>query len=313
MMNKGKLGLVVGFLASAAIAQAEPIDDETCSQVFGQLANFAQVALVEPPVLARATGDDRCDIQNLGFKSELIPAMVFEAASLSINSDELADIATNGRLPGSFSINMDGLVNYVEVGHPMIDYLARTKSARKPMTLEVSFVEDSRAETLRIERARIDLGHGNRVSVTGLISGFALDGTERAWVKSFATAKVEEVSVTLDFNGMFEDYLLAPLLASVSPQVSQSPEAVFDLARQGWIDYAQNLPAPRFSPRSREALILFLQSLPHPTGRLNVDVRFHNGFGLQEAQDLGARQLSDPFSTHLAAATYEVDFDQKAP
>lgn len=174
-------------------------------------------------------------------------------------------------------ITLSGLRLVPSTGLPEFDY-AYMAQARANEAIDAVFLATYQDGRLSLERLEIDFPGDNRIEARLELTEIDPD-PRRA-----AEARLASLNVAIQSNGLFENYALNAVAASLL-RGSQDPEADVEAYKGQGIAALQSLPLPE---ASTEALTRLIADMPNPTGWLRLSLEPEGGVALADlAQPFG--------------------------
>lgn len=210
---------------------------------------------------------DGCVVKNGKLAAPRYGFWIFDSAQLSgvyaAGSDPYPAIPSRG------SFRVDG-VRFMFGTMPGSDYLSKVQEA--PLTLQLSYYWDGGTKRLKIDHAVVFSDQLGMFSLSAsLLLGF--DPTlARLAEPQERPAAVEEVSLKLDNIGLFEMYVMGPVVSSVGYDVD--PEPVIETWKDHHIKMLDLVPAGIPPASTADAMKRFIADVPHPKGVAELSLRF---------------------------------------
>jgi hypothetical protein len=162
---------------------------------------------------------------------------------------------------------------------PAMNYLMDVQGAQAGIDLDLVLTYDAGARRLVMERLALDFPGDNAINLSAEL--VRLDLTSAAGLQlSVGQAGITRLNLDISSHGLFENYVVLPLgLPLLNMAGPGEPEAVV----AGLIADARGtiaaLPDTLMDANSRAALDLLLADMPHPWGKLTLDIAVPAGFG----------------------------------
>ncbi|SIN82647.1 hypothetical protein [Vannielia litorea] len=167
---------------------------------------------------------------------------------------------------------------------------------------------DREAKALVLEEASADFPWDNGVRLSARVEG--IDLTDRVSTERSAPfAGVTALELELVTHGLFESVFMLPI-GPLLLEGAEEPEARVAELKQAARAVVAGLPEVLLDEASREAALALLEDLPHPVGRLLVQVAAEPGLGMAQAGPLalGAAATPEGLAAVLAGVSVAVDY-----
>lgn len=263
-------------LLAAAPAQAEA--NRNCQALLDRV-----VAQIKGPTLsARYSGTEGewCVYRNLRLETpSRDPDWAADSLRLRANAPLWAVMMGEPASGGSFdaAVKVEGLRFFAKTGMANFDYLFQLQSMSNRTAVDLALTWDTGAKELRLTRLKVDFPGDNALSATARIGNVDLssDGAAQMAVTGFA---VQEATLDITSNGLFESTFLLPLGMMILPEEGDMTAATEALRAQGLAGVAA-LPDTAFSADTKAALSHLIAEMPNPAGTLALAFRAKGGFG----------------------------------
>ena len=268
---------ILGFaLLALAPAQAEAKGD--CQALLDRM-----IAQIKGPTLsARYSGSEGewCVYRNLRLATGgHNPDFAADTLRLRANAPLWAVMMGEGASSDSLdaAVKIEGLRFFAKTGMANYDYLFQLQSMSNRTKVDLALNWDAGAKELRLTQLEVDFPGDNALSATARIGNVDLssDGAAQMAVTGFA---VQEATVDITSNGLFESVLLLPLGTMLLPQDGDMAAAAEALRAQA-LGGVADLPDASFSPDTKTALSQVIGEMPNPAGKLALNFQAPGGFG----------------------------------
>lgn len=273
MRRASALGLA---LLAASPAQAEVNRD--CQALLDRMV----VQIKGPTLSARYSGSegDWCVYRNLRLATpDQNPDFAADTLRLRANAPLWAVMMGEPASGDSFdaAVKIEGLRFFAKTGMANFDYLFQLQSVSNRTSVDLALNWDASAKELRLTQLEMDFPGDNALSATARIGNvdLASNGAAQMAVTGFA---VQEATLNITSNGLFESVLLMPLGMMLLPQEGDMIAAAEALRAQGLAGVAA-LPDAAFSADTKAALSQLIDQMPNPAGTLALEFQANGGFG----------------------------------
>lgn len=236
------------------------------------------------------------------------PYPVSQVDSIEWRGDGLAEFADTGATPVSFEVRIRGLRVFAQIGDPAMDYVYRTQSASNSIDLDALFTWDPKTNRFELARVFVDFPQENSIKFSAVIDNVDMS-TPRGTSVNPAVISLKKLSLEIESNGLFEYYAL-PVLAPIVLGRSEQVELEVLAMKAKALALVASLDTQVFSVETKRALSTLITDLPLPHGTFRLDIRFENGFGLQEAKSTGERSLDDPSAALPDGITVTAEYER---
>lgn len=261
-----RLILPLLLAASPAFAQ-DRMDMETCQG--GWNAVMTQLAPdLEVPVTT-VSDDGWCVVLDLVVPIDRGSSAIIE--TVKWRAGDMDRVFEEGLPPRSFEMAAEGLSILPQTGDPIFDYLFGLQSRQSAYDFGITLRWDGVQNAILLDEAYFDFYPGNTISATGRMDG--VDLTDLAAIqRSAGTAGLRDLSMVVEFDGWFESIIALPLGTSLLSDRDTAPEVQVEALRRQAVEFASQIPDGLMPEPSRDALVEFLTSLPHPRGKAQVQL-----------------------------------------
>lgn|GEM_PF-1823800 len=175
------------------------------------------------------------------------------------------------------AVKIEGLRFFAKTGMANYDYLFQLQSMSDQTAVDLALMWDASAKELRLTRLEVDFPGDNALSATARIGNVDLssDGAAQMAVTGFA---VQEATLGVTSNGLFESVFLLPMGMMLMPQEGDMTVAAEAVRAQGLAGVAA-LPDTAFSTQTKAALSQLIAEMPNPAGTLALKFQANGGFG----------------------------------
>ncbi len=260
-----KIAMALCFFAPASAVQAQLLTSVECSAVQERVIALLDaeygVGVTRSPSSASAGNMQGCIITDLDIYVQPLD-VVFRAEQLVFFGNGLMDWQRSDVvLPYTVDARLEGLALSPQRTPPSdLAWLAGLNA--ESISLSATWQED--IQRLQISPLRIDMGDQNIVSLS-------LDGRGAGWQPSdmpLADFSVTDLSLDVQFNGLFEQAILPPIVQNGNDMSTSSMEFLAAMAD----GLMANAPPSLLSTNARTAIVDFLRTLPTPRGILGLSL-----------------------------------------
>jgi hypothetical protein len=187
-----------------------------------------------------------------------------------------------GQPPTTLDIQLRDLRVTPRTTDARLDYLLGLQGARSGIFVDIAAQYDPATRVLKLDRFDIDLPGNNAIGMTAQIDRLDLTSTSGLQM-SVGTAGLTSLGLTATSNGLFETYLVLPLGNALLPEIPETIDHAFYTASIIADTRATiaSLPDTLIDAPSRGALDAVLAEMPHPWGKLTLQMQAPAGFGTQ--------------------------------
>lgn len=227
------------------------------------------------PGIVREGADGACRID--GVDIYLGPSVVIETDRIMWTARDPDRFVVDGLPPAALTLNVSGISIVPDFGDKALSYLSRIQNRGRTIDL-VFDAEWSEADRhLSLNALNLTFPEEDYVHFSAEIEG--VDLSNRNTIQMSAGSMAITRSVTdIRSTRLFQDYLLQPLgleLLFRSDDPEARVEELKDIARNRISDVPPDiLPVP-----SKEALLVLLDQMPAPSGRLRIEKTADPGIG----------------------------------
>ncbi|WP_374832758.1 hypothetical protein [Paenochrobactrum pullorum] len=268
------------FMLSLTVTSvfAQATTDGVDKAKFSQCEEFLKNVNVLKPRKDNAVRDipEGCIISNSIYDSSSFMDWSIERAIVEFDrfQDYLSDTPDLNKAPPQWGrIAVDGIRMILQSGNHMSNYI--TSIQQWPMDVSASYRFNPESGFLHIQNAEISSTKLGKASISAEINLPA--GSSVASLIAHPTATLSHLRIRLDNQGIWESFAL-PVLANYAalPSESEERDLEADIARLR--DLASKaiemLPDSQINASSRQALLKFIQDMPHPAGFFAMDLQF---------------------------------------
>jgi len=254
------------MLAGPAVAQ-ERMTDTQCTQTANGIASMIDLD-VELPLLT-INDEGWCVALDVQIPLSGVAQVFME--TVEWRASDIDRFLEQGLPPRAFELKIDGISTAASSGDPVFDYLIRVQSSQSSLDLGLSARWDGVQNAILLDDAYIQFDDTNRIEAAGRVDG--VDLTDFSTIQTnLGTAGLRNLTVKSTFDGWFEGFgamILGPLvLQSGDVPPEDQVIALQDLAAA----QIETLPDEFMSAPSRMALTEFLNTLPNPQGRAQMQI-----------------------------------------
>jgi len=219
---------------------------------------------------------DGCVVSNGIYQAMSIMGWTVERAVLEVDRlqdylSEAPDLSKTAPQWGRLAV--DGVRMTLQSGNKVSDYI--TSIQQWPMDFAASYRFNPESGYLHIQNAEISSIKMGKASVSAEIN-LPVDSSVASLTVN-PTATLSHLRLRLDNQGLWESVAL-PVLANYAALPSETGESdpEIDIARLRDIvsKSVEAMPDKQIDATSRQALLRFVQDMPHPTGFFTMDVHF---------------------------------------
>ena len=226
-----------------------------------------------------------CVISNGAIATSTYQTWAFDRAE--IKTDDFAGLAGGGnrKIPAWGLLSLEGVRFRIRSGNSVVNYINRLQ--QWPMDLDMSYHWDPQAGRLELDEARLSSVKAGLVALSG---DFVLDGNVNAGaIPDPANVGVSRLRFRLDNQGLFEALAGPALSAYLAAQIGQDADLDAEVERLKALAVKSIGATPETvaDGASRQALIRFVEDLPHPTGFFSVEVEFPKPLKLSDLSNAG--------------------------
>ena len=301
--------LIWGMIASSATWAEEQSasSDADCQNSFEYMR---QLARLDASPYKAVYNDGWCEIRDLQIEPiieiELIRWQI--SGWKQISPLELPD-ALNLQISGIrfFMYRMSGIGRNID---PLMEYILKVSAMADPKAnvvldfTRVGMGTSSAGHDYIVNKFKFELSPANSISFNGQLRNVNLaevmDSVFEVTAISIDRAELEIVS-----HGVFERNVF-PALANELLLYTSDPEAEFAMLKERTITLIQQSD-DFFDASSQDALVRLIADMPHPKGRLRIEMFPENGFSLV---NLGRITQADDLGDVLGEANLSFSYDQ---
>ena len=266
--------LIPFLLAAPAFAQsAPPMSTSDCRDSFALLTAATQAA----PTFSRAPSlksDGWCAASGVSINTD---------STVEVRAQELRwriggfDRLQAGLPPTAISLTASGVRYVPRVDDAVMNYLFDVQFDQNDMMIDVDAFWDQSKNTVSLARARVVFDDDNSVSASGLVRDIDLSDLTTLQL-SVGQLAVTDVSLTVQSNGLFENFLAMPLGMAVLDG-SEDPQADVDKMKSSGQQILADIPNDILDENSATALGAVIADMPHPSGTLSLHLQSEQGLG----------------------------------
>jgi hypothetical protein len=208
-------------------------------------------------------------------KGDFIPD--YSAKSLKWKGKGLSGLYAFDAAPESLQIDLDDFRILTKTPDPVMTYLMRAQSLRGTIDLDLSADWNAKTKILEIKELQFDFPGENEIALQATIQGVDLSGRS-ATVGSATSFAITDLTLELETNGLFETYLLFPLL-STALSGSDQPETQMARLKSDITATIATLPDTTFNADTKTALGQAIDQMPNPSGTLTLQMAAPKGIG----------------------------------
>ncbi|MCU0802404.1 MAG: hypothetical protein MUD11_11625 [Rhodobacteraceae bacterium] len=267
------------FMAFATPAVAQDLTTDQCNALLQAVPPaLAAIDVDTAPIPSATAAAGWCEIDSWEYRPDAAYAPGFRVATLRFRGDGLPD-ALSGAPPSRLEVQARDMLVRVYTEDPAMNYLMDVQGAQAGIDLDLVLTYDAGARRLVMERLALDFPGDNAINLSAEL--VRLDLTSAAGLQlSVGQAGITRLNLDISSHGLFENYVVLPLgLPLLNMAGPGEPEAVV----AGLIADARGtiaaLPDTLMDANSRAALDLLLADMPHPWGKLTLDIAVPAGFG----------------------------------
>jgi hypothetical protein len=284
--------LAATLILAASPALAEPMTTATCQDVWSMVEQA-----IGQPVQAGApslTGTG-CVIRDIELEPEGEYGAGIKVKSVRFSGGGLSP--TDGWLPlSALNLSLDDVRFSPRTPNATMTWLLEQQnvSAGTNLTLDAASVDG--AWTIRSLHA--DFPGNNQIDLTAKANGLDLSSRTQM-ISSLGWARLTHLDLTFEMEGFFEAYLLMPLGAALLEGADSPDQRVSELKSEA-ATLIDLLPESSVDGASKSALKDIIADLPHPKGRLELEVVSKQGFGAPNLMSVALNGVGDDPAKTLA-------------
>ena len=266
----------LAFVICALPAQAQTADPmriADCLQTDRALEAVADRAFARKGNI-RLDAEGWCLAENVSL--DVDSNVTLEVASLRWRVSGM-DRALQGLPPTALSIMAEGVRSAPQTGDPVIDYLMDLQQSTGNITATFDAGWSAESLVLRLNRAEIRFSEDDHIALRGLVTDIDLSDESKIYT-SLGQARLTDLTVDIETNGMFENYF-AMALGTLLLHGAEDPEAEVENLKAQALQVVSDLPEANFDAASIAALRQILRDMPRPRGFLRVRLQSGDGLG----------------------------------
>ena len=272
---KYKMPLIILFIAAMLIWSCDPntaqgkdqptMNDEACD---AKLRSLMSKALT--PESKFETAANICTITHLRFQKTA-------QISWSVDRLRIAKSSPSTVLGDALRAEAHGIRFSSEIGDARASYIINAQ--QRPFDARVDYVVDRRSGQLRLNDLTIESPSLGKATIS-LVADIKVTANDA--FPDISKIAIRTIHITLENKFIFESMILPTWVNAVG---HEDPETA--IPKQLAIDEIQiaKLPASVIDPKGRDALIRFLKDMPHPVGRLDLNLVFAQPLKLKASAD----------------------------
>ncbi|MGI3187161.1 hypothetical protein [Nioella aestuarii] len=292
-MKRIILAALTGLALSAPVHAQ--MTESSCAVSWGMIST----PLGLPPNLAAAQLENgACVARDLEIVTGRLRILVDD---LRWQVEGLEALLVSGALLNRVELSAGGVYVLAATGMPDFDYVMEAQ-ARAGEGISVDLLATHADGEVMLDRLHVDFPGENAIDATLQLTDVDPRAPDQAVIRA---ARLEVLT-----RGLFETYALMPL-ANLLLGSSDEPEAEVARLQAETIAAIETLPEPLFDRSTRAALVMLVQDMPNPAGRVIFELQAENGLPVvqltEDAGMLGRLPASDPLSA-LAGAELRVSY-----
>ena len=303
-------GLLIAFILSAATSAMaqERMTDPECEGVFDALRG--EFPLTERAEVSVFVSDDGwCEVTGLEVETSSQTAAAVE--KVRWRASDIERFLDEGLLPRALELDVIGFRSVYISGDPLQDYLFDLQRSDTGLNFGVSARWDGIQNALFVENAYADLGPAGEIEMSARINDVDLTDTASLQL-SAGTAAVQDVLITAEFDGWFEQYVAQTLGYILLNGATASPAE--DVARlQGQaVALIEMVPDTTMPEQSKDFLSEFVMALPRPRGTLRLQFSADPAFGMARLLQFAASGVQGGLEPVMEGVTLLATWTQRS-
>ena len=298
--------LLSAFTGWPDLAPAGP-DVSTCAALWARAVGVLETESVNKTSIT-ATGPsvegEDCVLRDL--RVSWGRTMDFRLRALAFRGDGFARFLSDGLPPTALVLRAEGMRRVPKMSDPVMRYLIEERFALHGVDAALSLHWREETGELVLDRLFLDFPGENAIEVSALADGISLISLE-SLLQSEATFGLRKVSATIALHGLFEDYVLLPV-GSLLLERAENPAAKVAMLKAEALAAIDAFPDAIFPAATRDALKALIQDMPHPQGKLHVEMTAEPSLGPERGLS-SATLLKTDAMTHLWPLLEGVRFD----
>ena len=295
--------LLPAALALSSAVAAQP-DSASCRAIWALVVESLPTARLSSEETPYLDGDGQCRLEDitLGLDDN---QSALGVRSLRWSGAGLGAL-TAGSLPEHLSIEARGIFVWpLMPTAPALEYAMKVRARSNGPGMSVALDVERSAVPGEVQLSfDFDYPPGNRITIVSGVEGFVAENLTDL-PQSVGGMRLKELDVVIETDGMFEQ-LFALSLGYPLIQDSNDPEARVEELKAESTALLGDLTGEFLTEDSRDALIVVVESMPHPRGTLELAYRSGPGFGAVRL--LGApRILGDDLDAEAVDALFAGD------
>lgn len=203
-----------------------------------------------------------------------------------------------GKFPGDLQLRVKGLQRVMHTGTAPIDYLFAAQARLGAIDGSASLYWVPDTKTLTVSSLDLDFPGKNTLSLKGRITNVDPVAV-RATGQTPTGFALTDAELDVTTHGLFEEYLLPPLVNAALPKGAADVERV----RKQVLELLADLPDAAVPSGTKDALNRLIDELPNPSGTLVAQFRSEPGFGSDRLAPLEGMAM--PMSAEGLAPLFE--------
>lgn len=211
--------------------------------------------------------------------------------------------------PTALSVDLTGVRVVPQIDDPVMDYLFDVQAGIRGIDAALDIHWDAADRQIVVSNLSADFGYDNGFELSATVSDVDLSDAEAVQL-SAGRAGLTALDLTVRSDWLFQGYVAMPL-GNVLLAGSVDPAAdVADLKAQGTALIGM-IPARILDPASADALRDLIADMPHPAGKLDLELRSAAGIGSAAffAMALsGPPESFDELGAYFGDLTIKIDY-----
>lgn len=291
----------LGVIAAALLALPTGLQAANCTSQWTAINDLlVRTGRFETPLpgIVREGADGSCRIDGVDIPVD--QRLRIAADRVQWTGTNMDRFVSDGLPPTALTLSVEGITINPDLGDRTLSYLNRIQNRGR--TIDLLFDADWSATDRRLSLNALNLSfpEDDHVHFNAEIDGVDLT-TRNTIVMSAGSMAITRAVTDIRSTRLFQDYLLQPLGFSLLYR-SDDPEArvaeLKDMAR----GYIAMVPQDILPQSSQAALLMLLEEMPDPSGRLIIEKTATPGIGPARFATLAMRRGGIKDSTQIFAA-----------
>lgn len=273
--------IVLALLGLGATALPALADDTQvyCKGVWDKLNTLLTDSRALPQAMETAAAPSRqgADCVLTGIRIAAPPSGEVHLRRIAWRGAGFDRFTGQGLPPERLLIRAEGVRFVPQINDKVMQYLLEEQSAPSGVDVTLSLRWEPDTREFRVELFDADFPGENTVQLRAMVEGVDLS-SRNAMQMSAGSAALRNMTVEITSNGLFESYLLVGLGAGLLQGADDPARRVAELKAQA-VDEIAAIPQSILPAPSQQALRTLIGDLPHPKGRLKIDMTATPGLG----------------------------------